>query len=356
MSETAGNIGPVTFKLGRKKLQPFAIAPWAEEKTAASPPAVVRGLRGDFFCMPFGINSTPFKGERHPLHGETANRPWKLESAGAGKLHLSLTTEVRTGRVDKYISLKPGETAIYQRHVISKMSGAMSLGHHATLNFPNYPGSGRISTSRFLHGEVVPSPLEDPASGGYSCLRVGAQTRSLTRVPLANGGYTDLSIYPARRGFEDLFLLVSDDTQTFGWTSVTFPAEGYLWFALKDPRVLRQTILWVSNGGRHYAPWNGRHFDVLGLEEVTSFFHFGLAESATTNSLSAKGYTTCHLLNPKRPLTINYIMAVAAIPKSFDRLLKIAPMPGGQSVRLISKNGAELVVPIDLNFLSSTTK
>lgn len=351
VTETGGHIGPVTFRLGNFFFQPFSIAPWAEEKTDPSLPAILKVLRGDFFCLPFGGNATPFHGEKHPVHGETANGRWRLESADAANLHLSLTTKIRAGRVDKYISLRPGQTVVYQHHVVSGMSGPMNFGHHAMLKFPDSPGSGLISTSRFRHGDVVPVPLENPATGGYSCLRTGGKFKSLTKVPLASGGFTDLSIYPARRGFEDIVMLLGDERLPFAWTAVTFPAEGYVWFALKDPRVLRQTVFWLSNGGRHYPPWNGRHVNVLGLEEVTSYFHYGLAESVRKNSLAAKGHATSHQLNPKKTLTVNYIMAVAPISKGFDRVAEILPAADGQSVQLVSQSGRKVRVQIDIHFL-----
>jgi hypothetical protein len=351
VTETGGHIGPVTFKVGAKKIQPFSVAPWAEEKTAPSLPPILKVLRGDFFCLPFGGNETPFHGERHPVHGETANSKWHLESASAGNLHLSLKTKISRARVDKYISLLPGQTAVYQRHVISGLAGPMNFGHHAMLIFPEAEGSGLISTSRFQRGEVAPLPVERPEHRGYSCLKPARTFSSLAKVPLANGGFTDLSVYPARRGFEDIVLLQGDDRQPFAWRAVTFPAEGYVWFALKDPRVLRQTIFWLSNGGRHYAPWNGRHVNVLGLEEVTSYFHYGLTESAAKNPLAARGCPTCHLFSQETPLTVNYIMAVAPIPKGFDRVAKIVPAANGQSVRLVSRSQQPIHVPLDLNFL-----
>ena len=95
--------------------------------------------------------------------------------------------------------------------------------------------------------------------------------------------------YPARRSFEDIVILINDKRPSFAWTAVTFPAEGYVWLALKDPRILSQTILWFSNGGRHYTPWSGRPVNVMWLEEVTSYFHFGMAESVNKNPLSIKG-------------------------------------------------------------------
>ncbi|PWU13093.1 MAG: hypothetical protein C5B50_20030 [Verrucomicrobia bacterium] len=351
VTETGGQVGPVTFRVKGKAIQPFSVAPWAEEPVAPTLPPMLEVLRGDFFCLPFGGNATPYRGERHPPHGETANRRWKLESHAPERLHLSLRTRTRKGLVDKFVVLRADQSAIYERHVVSGMTGPMSFGHHAMLKLPDNEGSGRISTNPFRQGWVVPESLEKPEARGYSCLRPGAAFKSMERVPTQTGNYTDLSRYPARRGFEDLVLLVSDERLPLVWTAVTFPAEGYVWFALKDPRVLRQTILWLSNGGRHYPPWNGRHTNVLGLEEVTSYFHYGLAESVSKNPLSAKGSTTCLRLDPMRPLVVNYIIAVAPIPRGFDCVARIVPAADAQSVRLASRTGRAISVALDVGFL-----
>lgn len=351
VTQTGAHIGPVTFRIGGKTIRPYAIAPWAEEPTPKNLPPMLKVLRGDFFCLPFGGNATRFRGERHPPHGETANNRWRCEGATESSLHLSLQTKVRSGRVDSYISLGDDHTAVYQRHIISGMSGPMNLGHHAMLKFPEVPGSGRISTSRFLLGEVVPWPLENPAMGGYSCLWVGGKFRSLRKVPMLGGGWTDLTIYPARRGYEDIVMVVSDPRLPFAWTAVTFPKQGYVWFALKNPRVLRHTVFWISNGGRHYAPWNGRHVNVLGLEEVTSYFHYGLAESAAKNPLASRGHPTCHQLTPKTPLVVNYVMAVVPIPRGFDCVARITSASAGGSVKLTARSGRTTVAPVDLSFI-----
>jgi len=126
-----GHVGPVTFDRSGRRLQPYSVAPWAEEENDPPLRPVIKALRGDFFCMPFGGNRTPFRGERHPVHGETANSRWRFEDLEArdGRTHLrlSLTTEVRPGRVDKEISLVDGESVLYSRHIVSGMAGPMSL-------------------------------------------------------------------------------------------------------------------------------------------------------------------------------------------------------------------------------------
>jgi hypothetical protein len=356
VTETGGHLGPVIFDRRGKKIAPLSVAPWAEEDLDRSTPAIIRVLRGDFFCMPFGGNESAYRGERHPVHGETANAKWKFESldeddAGCVRLHLALRTKIRPGRVDKYISTPADHDAIYQRHVVSETSGPMNFGHHAMIKFPNEPESGVVSTSRFVHGQVFVRPTELPANRGYSILKPAEEFESLERVPTTTGETTDLSRYPARRGFEDIVMLVSDASAPFAWTAVTFPRQRYVWFALKDPRVLQSTIFWISNGGRHYPPWNGRHVNVMGLEEVTSYFHLGLAESVKPNPLSQRGIQTSAYLKPSEPLTVNYIFGVVAIPPKFDRIASIEPASDG--IELRSSSGAIARTPIDLKFLTS---
>jgi len=357
VTERGGQIAPVTFDRHGRQLQPYSVAPWAGGKCDPSVPPILQVLRGDFFCLPFGRNAAPFHGESHPLHGETANARWHWESletrAGCARLHLSLTTKVRPGRVDKEISLRDGENTLYCRHVISGMSGPMSLGHHAMLKFPDRPGSGRISTSRIVYAQVLPRPFELPEKRGYCCLQPGATFDSLESVPTVTGEAADLTRYPARRGYDDLVMLVSDPDLPFAWTAVTFPAERYVWFALKNPRILRNTVLWISNGGRHYPPWNSRHINVMGMEEVTAYFHLGLADSARQNPISARGLPTCLRLTVRKPLVVPYLTGVAAIPPGFDRVVAVQAAPGNRAILLQSASGRQVKAAVDLDFVQA---
>lgn len=352
LTRLGGHLGPVSFRLEHRLVSPFAIAPWAEEKLAPGTPALLRALRGDFFCAPFGGNGTAWRGELHPPHGESANAVWRLRSfersADRATLHASLRTTVRTGSVDKFITLIDGHAAIYQRHVITGR-GPMSVGHHALVKFPDPAESGLVSTSRFVNAEVLPEFFERPENRGYQSLKPGAAFRSLDRVPLLNGGTTDVSRFPARRGFDDLVMLTADPKLPFAWSAVTFPRERHVYFALRDPRLLRHTILWISNGGRHYPPWNGRHTSVMGIEDTTSYFHLGLAESVKPNPLTRRGIPTALTLTPRKPTAIPYIIGVAAIPAGFDRVRSIEQINGG--IELVASNGKRAHAPIEVDFL-----
>ncbi len=355
VTRRGGQLAPVTFDCRGRRIRPFSIAPWAEEKRDASWPQIIQVLRGDFFCLPFGGNATAYRGEQHPVHGETANAKWTFEGResvrGRHTLRLSLKTRIRPGRVGKKLHLLDGHQAIYCQHQISGVSGPMNFGHHAMLRFPEEAGSGLITTSPFVYGQVFPGAFEDPAQGGYSILKPGAEFTSLKEVPMISGELTDVSRYPARLGFEDLLLLASDPEAEFSWTAVAFPKERHAWFSLKNPRLLASTVFWMSNGGRHYPPWSGRHVGVMGLEDVTAYFHYGLAESARPNPLSKMGIPTAMVLNPAEPLSIPYIMGVARIPEGFGAVAEIGPGRDNESVTLKGTRKGKVAVPLALSFL-----
>jgi len=353
ITESGGHLAPVIFDRKRRKLQPFYVAPWAEENWPDQP-KILQVLRGDFFCFPFGGNDKPYRGEKHPVHGETANGRWSfLEKSSSGDqtvLQLEMKTTIRPGRIIKIIRLLDKHQVVYCRHFLTGYQGPMCFGHHAIIRFPDKPGSGIFSCSRFVFGQVAPLPVENPETGGYSLLKPGARFSSLFKVPLVNGEKTDLSLYPARRGFEDIVSLVSDPSLPFAWSAVSFPQERYLWFGIKDPKQLSCTLLWMSNGGRHYPPWNGRNVNTMGIEEVTSYFHYGLKDSAAPNPFSRQGIKTCVHLQPDKPVTISYLMGCVPVPAKFGRLKDIKPDRQGKTAILVGENG-RVQTPLDWDWL-----
>jgi len=358
VTQQAGHLAPVTFDRKGRKIKPLAVAPWAEEKTPPGLPHLLTSLRGDFFCLPFGGNDDAYRGENHPPHGQTANDKWSLvslkEQDDRHTLKLRMKTTVRKGTVDKNLTLIDGHDAVYINHTVTNMTGKMSCGHHAVVQFPDERETGVVSHSPIEFGMTLPVPAEDPAAGGYSSLQPDKRFKSLKRVPLAAGGYTDVSRYPARRGFEDILTLVNRPTGPFAWNAVTYPKQRYVFFTLKDPAILPQTVLWISNGGRHYAPWNGRHVNIMGIEDVCSYFHFGLKTSAAPNPIARAGSKTCHTLKKSQPLSVNYIMATAKIPAGFDRVKTIKPAAGKKKtthVTLTADSGKKVTVPLDHTFL-----
>jgi hypothetical protein len=347
ITPTGGHLSEVKFRLGRQTVVPFSTAPWCDEPGTGKLIALLRVLRGDFFCAPFGAGPA-WRGESHPPHGESANALWKIQSAAPGRLVATLKTQVRPGKITKILEARTGETNLYQTHLLEDFQGKLCLGHHAMLDF-NRNGEGLISTSKLRLAQVLPAPFENPADGGYCSLKEGAWFRKLDKVPMAAGGMTDLSRFPARKGFDDLVMIHHKDADDFAWTAVVFPRKQFVWFALKNPAHLASTVLWHSHGGRHYAPWNGRHVGVLGIEDVSAYFHLGLAASLAKNPWSDKGIPTAIALNRKQSTRIPYIMGVAAIPDGFDSVKAIQRTTHG--IRILSVNGKHIEHPVDTTFI-----
>jgi hypothetical protein len=342
------------FRDSACSFSPYRIAPWWKESTAATIPGVVRVLRGDFFCMPFGGNSRAWRGERHPPHGETAVGRWELTTRRKGKkgamLSLRMRPRIRPGEVEKRIIVVAGETAIYIRHLISGLSGTMCLGHHPTLAFGDHPGCARVAVSPFRFGQVYPGVFENPERQGYSILRPGAEFSDLSRVERLDGQTADLSCYPDRRGYEDLVLLAAEPDLFPAWNAVTYTDEGVVWFSLKDPRMLASTILWHDNGGRYYAPWNGRSINTLGIEDVTAYFHEGLASSAAPNSLTQRGIATTVRLRASRPTAVRHIQGAVRVPRGFGLVREIRPLDE-QTLQLRDERGVAVRARVRWTFL-----
>lgn len=348
ISRLGGFIGPVRFAVGGRTVEPYSIPPWAGRREA--PAGALGALRGDVFCLPFGGNQKAYRGERHPPHGEPFHSQWQFESVAEGesqsRLVLSLPLTIRQGRIEKEITLRSGESVIYQRHRIAGLSGRMSFGYHATLDFSRL-GFGRLSTSRILFGKTQPANFEQPARAGYCSLKPETIFRRLDRVPRADGTVADLTGYPVEDGFENLVLLATDPRTKLAWTAVTFPKQRLVWYSLKDPAELTCTLLWLSNGGRHYAPWNGRHRQRLGLEEVTALPE-GLAEAVRPNDFSRRGVAVCRSFRANQVVTLRSATGVCEVPRGFDRVADIRVSEG--RLRLRADSGAEVVVGFDSGF------
>lgn len=358
VTSLGGHMSPVTFfRDTAQPVNPYYVSPWQFDPPAAMPVPVLVPLRGDFFCMPFGGNTDEVGGERHPPHGEVAGSAWQhlgtKHSGPVTSVTLALDTTVRRGRVTKELSLVEGHNIVYSKHTIEGFAGPVPLGHHATLAMPDKEGSVRISTSSIRFGMTYPGVFSDPGKGEYQRLLPGARFTNLNKVPVGwkDAPDADLSRLPGQTGFADLIQLINqpwEQTKGPAWTTATFADAGYVWFSLKDPDVLRTTVFWMENHGRHGHPWNGRN-NCLGLEDVTAYFADGLAASVKDNLLTKEGIPTCLVLREDRPTTVNYIQGAVRVSAGFDIVARIEFAPG--QMTLISGNGGRVTVPVRHEFL-----
>ena len=200
-----------------------------------------------------------------------------------------------------------------------------------------------------------PGLFSDPTKREYQALQPGAKWSDLAKVPSAwkDAPDADLTRQPGRCGYADLIQLANESwekTSGPAWTTATYPDAGYVWFSLKDPAVLRTTVFWMENHGRHGHPWNGRN-NCLGLEDVTAFFADGLAASTKENVLTREGVDTAMELTADKPTAVNYVQGVVKIPGGFENVQTLEFAPG--EVTFVSTTGQRVTAPVRHEFLKT---
>lgn len=344
VTEEGGHLDAVRFRTERGVVAPMHVAPWAGENLPADVPPILRILRGDFFCAPFG--DSDLLPEETRVHGSPANAPWRRLAGDDHRLELELTVPILGARLVKRVCLRPGHAMVYQEHDFEGGTGRIPAGHHAMLRAPEPLALG---FSRWVWGGTPPAALEPDPRRGRSLLAYPQTFDDLARVRLADGRTADLRQFPALAGHDDLLMLIADPARPLAWSAATAPRRGWVWFALKSPRSLRGTVLWLSHGGRQYPPWSGRHTHTLGIEEVTALFNLGHRASIADNPLSRQGHPTAIELRPARRVRIRYAFGLVAAPPGFGRVQSLDPEPGG--VTLTDEHGTRITAPCDPGFV-----
>jgi len=342
------------FNVGTRTINPYFIAPWWEEAPYQKEDKIIQVLRGDFFCMPFGGNDDEYNGKKYPVHGETSNNNWELVDVNksSGKVGLDLKTELSldNGEVFKTIELYDNHPVIYSTHRFSKVRGSFPVGHHPTLKFPEKEGVAYIDISKPITGFTTPVPFEEAKNKGYSRLKLNTEILDRSKVPTLDGGSLDLSRYPTSFGYEDLVVFINDQSRDFCFSAASVPSEGYLYFQLKNPKVLAETLFWMSNGGRHYSPWNGRVRGVLGIEEITAYYHYGIKPSIDNNEFQKRGFKS--YLDIDENCEIRIIMGVVPIDSDFKGVEDIVKK-NQDTITIKGKNGEAIDVPCFVDFLGN---
>ena len=250
-------------------------------------------------------------------------------------------------RLLKEITFRDDHPFAYKRHIFVCGQGRITAASHAMTRFSS---SGRLSFSAKRFGETPSTPLEpDPAKGRYA-LHYPAQFADLSTVPLAAGGTCDLTRYPIAARHEDFVMLVEAAASSLGWAASCRSAEGDVVLSLKNPAVLPVTMLWLSNGGRDYPPWNGRNVGVLGMEEACAYSAYGHAAAIAPNSLTREGVPTAFDLDPNGRVEVRHIIGALPLPPGWDAVCDIAVAEG--TLRISGSARAPLDVPFDAGFLA----
>lgn len=313
-----GLLDGFTVTDGGRDIAPLHRAPWVGTDELMPPDAapLMARLGGDFFCAPFAGSE-----DGSPLHGWPANTRWTVERAEGGTLRAVLDRPVSGARLTKTLHLRDGHPFVYQTHRFDGGTGRVPVANHANVSVRD---GALIRTSPKRHWETPAAPQEPDPARGRSQLVSPALALDPAQFP-GTGGPVDLTRFPWGPRHEDFVIGVEAPGHALGWTAVTRPAQGDLFLSLRDPRALPMTMLWHSNGGRDYAPWSGRHFGCLGVEEGAAAQMLGLSSET---DLTGPGFLG---LGRDAATEVRHVIGAIA-------------WPTGEAVATVHASGADLVV------------
>ena len=307
---------------GQQPLFPLHTAPWvdADDTLPEQVGLVDRKLSGDFFCAPFGGALGP------PNHGWTANGNWypvDVPPVGDGTVtrRYRLQETVYGADVTKTLMICPGHPLLYQSHRFEGGSGHFPIAHHAMIRVP---GGARLSFSEKQFGITPNTALETEPDRGHSMLAYPQTFTGLDQVRTDDGSTVDVSRYPFATAHEDIVVLAGSKSERIGWSAALAQQDGFLFFSVKDAVALPETLLWMSNGGRHFAPWSGRHDCVLGIEEAATCAH-AYGKFLSTGEKSTHGLNDGLNLDGQDNRDIRYALGAIPAPEGWTQVTKILP-------------------------------
>lgn len=283
-----GGMVTAAFDVGGATVEPLYEAPWLGRWSGDS---LLEHLRGDFACVPFGM----------PGHGYSANHAWRLveRADDAATLAIDYPAEHAVERVTRTLRCVGGALE-FEDAIELRVEAALPLGLHPMFRLPG--GVGAVSLELPAAEAILTPPTKPEPS---SRLLPGQRFTDPKAAPSTDGA-ADLTRLPWEGNSEDLVLL-ADVAE--GRVAVASSDERYRAVLEWETELLRHCLLWVSNRGRDFEPWDGRNL-CLGVEPVTSAFDLGVEASVGENPVSAQGFQTAVPLVPGEPHVIRHRISV----------------------------------------------
>jgi len=321
LHSAGGMLGGVALKDGARTLRPFYEAPWIGEAALPDEPTLLDQLRSEFPCIPFGSPSYPvervidsWKQSVTPpaaadptldasdslLHGYVCVGSWKLIRQTDSSIEIAVDYPAGSAisRVSRVVSADGDAPALdFSVTIEARKKARRPMGVHPNLALPSVPGKFRIEPGEFQFGVVHPAGPEP----GVSRAKPGALFENLANVSMRENGSARFDRLPFEYATEEIVELCGIDGSVKLYDDEAKAAYRLTW----DASILPSLLLWISNRGRSYPPWNSRNVCV-GVEPLVGAFDLGYHAAMARNPINEKGVDTARTLIPGEPTRIDY--------------------------------------------------
>lgn len=310
-------LGPTSFVLpDGRQVAPFQVAPWADEPGGDELPGILRRLRGEWPCVPFGADIDRVGKDGWPAsrlsgtvdafpHGFSANNEWRFTEASPSRIALRIDYPEAhpVGSLERRVSPDPSKPAIDFELVVNvRRDCELPIGLHPCFRLPVTPGAMVIEVEPAKGSATFPNDVDQS-----SIFAPGQFLVPWNEVVLRDGSILDVSRAPLSCATEEILQLL----EMPGRGSLRNTAEGYRVRLNWNPEHFPSALLWFSNRGRQMPPWNGRHL-ALGLEPICAAFDLGPQISSSDNPIARRGVSTARKFTAGEKFVTRYRIEVEA--------------------------------------------
>ena len=277
--------------------------------------AFLNGLQGDFLCAPFGArpeSAEAFADEWKPYieaaapdafaHGYPAHHVWDVADVREQEATLRLTSHPRFSSITRRVVCAPDGSVQVTDTLIPTADFELPLGLHPIFALPEQAEEAELVLPEHAFAATFPAAVD-----ASSIFVQNAQTDAHA-VACLDGTTCDVTRLPLARDTEELLMLcnVAD-----GSVTLRNRPQGYRVTLSWDARLLPNCLLWLSNRGRTFRPWNGQNL-CLGIEPIAAAFDLGEGVSAGENPLRRRGVCTALPFKAGVPLILTHSLQVSA--------------------------------------------
>ena len=318
LQRRGGMLGPLTFIVaGDNQVSPLYLAPWAAQEPPPALSEVLKSLRGEWPCIPFG-SYRPKEGfppdwaavignnrDEQYQHGFSSNVDWRWSKVAPGEIELACRypEENDIEEVVRRVKPVPDRAAVDLGLVVkARRRTQLPVGLHFTFCRPRTVATLRPGS--FQDAWTSPGPPHESAQA----FAPNRRFHELQRTPARSGGYIDATTFPLSVEAEDLIQLNGVD----GHFDLDLHADHCRVTLDWNPSHFPSVLLWISNRGLRIPPWNGQHV-ALGIEPICSAFGLGLEATRNDNPLRRSVLRTAVDFEPERPFQTEYRISASAL-------------------------------------------
>lgn len=273
----------------------YAAGWWHDRKEDLSAlPAMMSHLGGEFTCVPFGAVEHDWANFRAAYpHGLSCNVPYELVKSDAHQAVMAVKypEDFDVEKIVKTVTCTD-EGVKVSVEIFARRAVSLPAGEHPCFVTEDGALLKVAGAGVTYFKEVEP---------GISHALPHTPFAALDAVPCRDGSTLDCTSLPLPYDTEEIvqmyesageariFRKAHDKTVVFTWDSTKLPS----------------CLLWMSNRGRAYFPWNSSNV-CLGIEPIASAWDSPELSVKGDEVLKSRGIKTLLDLDPKQPVVLNF--------------------------------------------------